>query len=1449
MAVTQNSYVGNGSTTTYSFTFPYLKTADVKAQIDATDTTAFTLPTATTLQFNTAPSNGAKIKIYRATDDDSLTATFYAGSSIKSEDLNDNFTQNLYTTQEVNARYLSNLGGTMVGDLTMDEDADIVFEGATADAYETTLTVADPTADRTITLPNVTGTVITTGDTGTVTATILAANSVDSSELVDGSIDTSHIADSQVTTAKLAADAVTGAKIADDTINSEHYVDGSIDTAHIADSQITTAKIANDAITAAKIAADAVGSSEIATNAVGASELADNAVDTAAIADNAVTNAKMADDSVGSAELVDGSVVTAALASNAVTLAKMADSSVGTAEIVADAITDAKISDNAVKTEHITNSHVTTAKINNDAVTQDKLADDSVGTPQLIDGSVNADRLASNAVTTAKIADDAVTSAKIAANAVTTTEIADAELTTLAGMQSGTASILAGGTALTATLTEINTVVDGKGVHTTISDSDAHYPTSGAVVDYVAAQIAPIGGLEVIADEDNFPSTQPASGVVISIADAAGIVVNGSGVSTTARTAGNGSDNVTINGFPSSLYSETLATGNGLMVTSTGSSNTYNYHKLLASESDVKQLSDDINDFNSRYRINAGEPSSNNDDGDLVWDTNADKMKVYDGTASAWKEVTSSGDFKYLFLCPAGGSGAPTLNGSIATYDLREGSNSGNAASVTSAAQLIVSIDGVIQKANTGTSAPAEGFALVDSNTIIFGANLASGSSIFIVQVGSAITLSVPADNTVATAKIQNLAVTTDKIAADAINGGKIANDAVGHEHIEELTGAVDFADNAKIRMGNGDDLQIYHDGSHSFIRDAGTGMLSIDGNQINFHNAAGSETMLSAIQDGAVSLYYDNSKKFETTSTGTTTTGTVQTDGDVKFTVSGNASGRHKFIGGQGANLELGTYSSSNSSRDVHLEIDSAGDLFVDDNQKFYFGTGDDLKIYHSGSHSYITNSGTGRLYINAEQINLHNKAVDENMLRAVQNAEVELYYDGTKKFETWSGGVTATGGVYSNETSGTSFKAEDGGKFVAGSGNDLEIYHNGNHSKIRDTGTGNLYIESVDGNIYLRVNDNEQGVTVVEDGTVELYHNNIKKLSTLSNGIEVLGSEGEDGVIYISADEGDDNADKWKLGADSTGYWFLENYTSGSWETNIKATGNGAVELYYDNSGPKLATTATGVALGGGNCTFNDSGKISLGTGEDLQIYHDGSHSKLVNSTGDLHLASNNAVKILGGSDLSEVQAVFNDNGSCELYYDNSKKFETTTNGATVTGHISGAHGVMEQFFTVCDGSTIALASGNKTVENVTADMDLTSTFADIPGSTLAYTPPTGAKQVIFEFHYYGTFKDPNVIWHHKLFLDSDEVTMARGTFRANEAFTDRIVMKWAFNIGGTAATASGRVASWTSDKTIKMQAREFGSSSEGYLHRLANWDGSTTDVEAPDAAMPCIGITAIG
>ena len=114
------------------------------------------------------------------------------------------------------------------------------------------------------------------------------------------------------------------------------------------------------------------------------------------------------------------------------------------------------------------------------------------------------------------IANDAVTTAKINNDAVTTAKIADAELKILAGMQSGTASKLADSTALTADIADINQI-DGMAKQTTITDDDTKFPTSGAIVDYVAAQLEPFGGFEAIANEVSFPNTQPASGVALSL--------------------------------------------------------------------------------------------------------------------------------------------------------------------------------------------------------------------------------------------------------------------------------------------------------------------------------------------------------------------------------------------------------------------------------------------------------------------------------------------------------------------------------------------------------------------------------------------------------------------------------------------------------------------------------------------------------------------------------------------------------------------------------------------------------------------------------------------------------------------------------------------------------------------------------------------------------------------
>ena len=493
-----------------------------------------------------------------------------------------------------------------------------------------------------------------------------------------------------ITAADLKDNSITSSKIAGNAVNSAHLADNSVGSSELQADSVGSVQIKDNAVGSSEIAADAVGSTQIANNAVTAAKIAGNAVGSAQIADGAVGSSEIAANAVGSAQIADSAVGSSEIAANAVGSAQIADSAVGSSEIAANAVGSAQIADSAVGSSEIAANAVGSAQIADDAVGNSEIAADAVQNAQLADNSVAAANIAANAVGSAQIADGAVGSSELASDSVGNTQLKDNAVT----------------------MSEIGCE------ETTITDDDTKLPTSGAVVDYVAAQVSAIGGLKVIATEVAFPATasQPASGVVISIADAGGVVFNGSGVSTTARTAGNGSDNVTINGAPSSLYSETLAAGVGMQVSSTGSSHTYTYHKILATESDVKQLSDDINDFNSRYRIANSAPGSNNDEGDLYFDTAANKMYVYDG--SAWGQVTSTGEFKILGIKDNGqahnGTG-PTFNGSNDQYDLFEGTSD---ASITQAAQLVVVLNGVIQKPNDSYDASGEGFALDGSDGI-----------------------------------------------------------------------------------------------------------------------------------------------------------------------------------------------------------------------------------------------------------------------------------------------------------------------------------------------------------------------------------------------------------------------------------------------------------------------------------------------------------------------------------------------------------------------------------------------------------------------------------------------------------------------------------------------------------------------------------------------------------
>ena len=304
MATTQTTYTGNGSTTNYSFTFEYLKQADVKVTLDTVATTAFTFANATTLSFTTAPANGVAIRIFRDTTIDTLSSTFFPGSAIKAEDLNENFTQNLYVTQESDAE--AGLATTTAnGAVTTANNAVTTANGAV-----TTANSADTKSDAAVATANTASTnasaAVTTANTASTNATnaVNTANtaSTNATTAVNTANTASTNATNAVTTANSAAtDAATGISTAN----------GAVTTANTALANAATATTtANGAVTTANTASTnasaAVTTANTAlANAATATTTANGAVTTANTASTnasaAVTTANTADTNATSA--------------------------------------------------------------------------------------------------------------------------------------------------------------------------------------------------------------------------------------------------------------------------------------------------------------------------------------------------------------------------------------------------------------------------------------------------------------------------------------------------------------------------------------------------------------------------------------------------------------------------------------------------------------------------------------------------------------------------------------------------------------------------------------------------------------------------------------------------------------------------------------------------------------------------------------------------------------------------------------------------------------------------------------------------------------------------------------------------------------------------------------------------------------------------------------------
>ena len=217
MATTEVTYTQTGdSNKDFTVTFPFQKIGDIYVELGGvtqTSPTHYTLAgTTITFQNSVLDSGSNTIRLYRNTNIDKLQATFQTGSSIRAQDLNDNAEQLLYSLQERTAASTATPAATGLAltagsknHVTVNSASDWIISG-----------------------------------TGIINAAMMAADSVDSSELVNGSVDLAHMSANSVDSDQYVDSSIDLAHMSANSVDSGQYVDGSIDLEHLASTTLAS---------------------------------------------------------------------------------------------------------------------------------------------------------------------------------------------------------------------------------------------------------------------------------------------------------------------------------------------------------------------------------------------------------------------------------------------------------------------------------------------------------------------------------------------------------------------------------------------------------------------------------------------------------------------------------------------------------------------------------------------------------------------------------------------------------------------------------------------------------------------------------------------------------------------------------------------------------------------------------------------------------------------------------------------------------------------------------------------------------------------------------------------------------------------------------------------------------------------------------------------------------
>ena len=480
------------------------------------------------------------------------------------------------------------------------------------------------------------------------------------------------------------------------------------------------------------------------------------------------------------------------------------------------------------------------------------------------------------------------------------------------------------------------------------------------------------------------------------------------------------------------------------------------------------------------------------------------------------------------------------------------------------------------------------------------------------------------------------------------------------------------FGDNVKANFGTDADLNIYHNGSHSYINDSGTGILHIRSSQVALQNVGGTENMLIATPDGSVDLYHNNNKKLETTATGLTITGTP--------IISNLTATRVPFVGSSKELVDNANFTFGSNVLNVVGRVD-ATDVDAGSNLRAVTG----VVTNFTGSHNTLTDTvGTGATFTTTFRLGSGASDYSFPTSRGFNDQILILNGSGVLAFEDVPGTLVISAGYAATDavqllpdvltiaatTNETKTTLSDN-RITVGLSTDIIV--SGGATVANNLHViGNLKVDGTQtilNTIQVDVQDNTIGVASTSTAS-----------NTTANGAGFFvhgGGDGNKEILFNTVNSAFQVNQHWLPDADNT----RDLGKAGQEWKDLFLDGTATIDTLTINDGASTDEGADFTFNGAsskdmvwdssdGNLEFADNAKATFGSSGDLEITHNGTNTVIDNNTGTLFVQAD-VIRFTGEGN-SENLAQFLKNSEVKLYFNNGEKLNTKSDGVNITGEL---------------------------------------------------------------------------------------------------------------------------------------------------------------------------------